>query len=599
MKDLQKIKEFFSKSLEENQPQFKKGDKVTYLGHPAEITAVNKEMTGETTYSVVYDKGQGRTKASNINLKSGAIKPLEEAKEPAHLEKVRNIVNSLPHRYNIKPDRLGMVKVTSRSKDELGALKTELDKANLYSQMRPTLAGMFELTISGGSIKEAKKETAIDMAKKKLDALGVKYEMSATDKVRPFKVIYKPINKSDKFYDEFEDIVDLFNLKGVVKSSISEAKGKYKIAYNGKGFYGITNGGKIEGEYSKEEAQKKTDEKNKSMNEAKEEDAVDTITMDIPLFLRMLEYSREDASQDMDLHDVTEKANKLGKERGILSMDDYEEIVGAAEEIDEAELTEAYVPSNIKEFAKRKGVSSLVNKVAGWAEKVGSGIKGGTAIGYNYSTLILDMTYQGSEIRINTDNDTVTLYDEPVNTFNQFQRVYLEGKEGNLEEGMGGELDEPFFIRVSVRDARKAMDMFDDMYRNSNIKTYGSDVYAADTPEDIYDFFYDLNSSGIEILDANVEDDDNFYDSEYEKTLKETIKFIKENNPKATSEEVIAELKEIKRLGEQLNEELCEKGKRYIAARQAAGEKSSAYLSGRGVKVCKGQIEWPKKGKKK
>jgi hypothetical protein len=72
------------------------------------------------------------------------------------------------------------------------------------------------------------------------------------------------------------------------------------------------------------------------INEAKEEDKVDTITMDIPLFLRMLEYSREDASQDMDLHDVTEKAISLGKERGILSMDDYNEIVGAAEEIDEA-----------------------------------------------------------------------------------------------------------------------------------------------------------------------------------------------------------------------------------------------------------------------
>lgn len=72
------------------------------------------------------------------------------------------------------------------------------------------------------------------------------------------------------------------------------------------------------------------------VNEAKEEDKVDTITMDIPLFLRMLEYSREDASQDMDLHDVTEKANALGKEKGILSMEDYEEIVGAAEEIDEA-----------------------------------------------------------------------------------------------------------------------------------------------------------------------------------------------------------------------------------------------------------------------
>ena len=50
---------------------------------------------------------------------------------------------------------------------------------------------------------------------------------------------------------------------------------------------------------------------------------------------------------------------------------------------------------------------------------------------------------------------------------------------------------------------------------------------------------------------------------------------------------------------EEINEELCAKGKRYIKARKRAGEKSSAYLSGRGVKVCKGSIEWPKQGRKK
>jgi hypothetical protein len=266
------------------------------------------------------------------------------------------------------------------------------------------------------------------------------------------------------------------------------------------------------------------------MNEAKEKDKVDTITMDVPLFLRMLEYSREDASQDMDLHDVTEKAISLGKERGILQMDDYDEIIGTTKElkevnlkasklssaeyqkakklkdfkasdwkwnadedlytkVNEAELTEAYVPSNIKEFAKRKGVSSLVNKVAGWAEKVGKGIRGGTAIGMNYSTLVLDMTYQGSEIRINTDNDTVTLYDEPVRSFNEFQRVYADGEGNNLEEKINEALNK-------------------------------------------------------------------------------------------------------------INEELCPAGKAYIKRRQAAGEKSSAYLSGRGVKVCKGQMSGKAKKKK-
>ena len=38
-------------------------------------------------------------------------------------------------------------------------------------------------------------------------------------------------------------------------------------------------------------------------------------------------------------------------------------------------------------------------------------------------------------------------------------------------------------------------------------------------------------------------------------------------------------------------EELCARGKAYRKARMAAGEKSSAYLSGRAVKVCKGQMK--------
>jgi hypothetical protein len=116
-------------------------------------------------------------------------------------------------------------------------------------------------------------------------------------------------------------------------NNIKEAKEKYYVAYNGKGFYGITtkSSDKIEGEYSKEEAEKIAVEKNKFLSEAKKEDKVDTITMDVPLFIRMLEYSREDAKEDMDLHDVTEKAISLGKERGILQMDDYNEIVGTTE----------------------------------------------------------------------------------------------------------------------------------------------------------------------------------------------------------------------------------------------------------------------------
>ena len=38
-------------------------------------------------------------------------------------------------------------------------------------------------------------------------------------------------------------------------------------------------------------------------------------------------------------------------------------------------------------------------------------------------------------------------------------------------------------------------------------------------------------------------------------------------------------------------EKLCKKGQAYRRKRMAAGEKSSAYLSGRAVKVCKGQMK--------
>jgi hypothetical protein len=570
MKDIQKIKEFFSKPLEEGTTEYFKPSIRKDKSNPNFLYIDIAYPAGSDVLSVGGSKTMG-----GQDREEGAAKALSMG---------NSIAKKLESKYNIEDIE---VKDLKNGKVEVFAVSDDFIK------------------MTSPSLDEAKEETAVDMAKKQLDALGVKYELG--NKFKPFKTIYKPTGKSDKFYDTFNDIVDLFNLGNAVKSSMSEAK---------------------------------------------EEDKVDTITMDVPLFLRMLEYSREDAEQDLDLHDVTEKANVLGKERGILSMDDYAEIVGAAEEIQEIEddkfkndpwkggpeykkedllaqkifgikyfgwldsweqshlvnkynldkniitkegkevnlkqsklssaeyqkakklkdfkasdwkwnadedlytkvnegelteeadqkqannyayqfmqyfdkmrrivggnfgddtrkefeklvqskfskhtvneteeLAEAFVPSNIKEFAKRKGVSSLVNKVAGWAEKVGKGIRGGTAIGMNYSTLVLDMTYQGSEIRINTNNDTVTLYDEPVRSFDEFKQVYLD----NQDESDNG-------LEEKINEA--------------------------------------LNK---------------------------------------------------------INEELCPAGKAYIKRRQAAGEKSSAYLSGRGVKVCKGQMSGKAKKKK-
>jgi hypothetical protein len=310
----------------------------------------------------------------------------------------------------------------------------------------------------------------------------------------------------------------------------------------------------------------------KEMAVKEEMNPMDVVAMDVPLLIRMMEYAREDAKSDLDLHDVAEKAIALSSEGKTLTMSDYGAIFGGAlneddwmqaddesdmaksqlksiqsnasklmsmigdkeqldawvqskltkaedylnsvegylagedaqerglnegmggdllkkvekaiealsnlhsntstnsnipttdklglldafdelmemldtiafnievedETLDENMLDEAYVPDNIKKFAKQRGVSSLVNKAAGWAEKVGKGIKGGTAIGKNYSTLILDMGYQTSDIYINTDDETIELYGEEVNSFPEFKKVYDDHHKEDLDENAKG-----------------------------------------------------------------------------------------------------------------------------------------------------------------
>ena len=67
----------------------------------------------------------------------------------------------------------------------------------------------------------------------------------------------------------------------------------------------------------------------------------DTITLDIPLMIRLLEYAREDAKDDMDLHSVTEKMIELSK-NGNLTMSDYDQIVGPTEVNEDSESELGY-----------------------------------------------------------------------------------------------------------------------------------------------------------------------------------------------------------------------------------------------------------------
>lgn len=57
------------------------------------------------------------------------------------------------------------------------------------------------------------------------------------------------------------------------------------------------------------------------------EDQEDTISVDVPLFIRLLEYAKEDAKTDMDLHNVAENIIKMSQRGVTLTMADYDQIV--------------------------------------------------------------------------------------------------------------------------------------------------------------------------------------------------------------------------------------------------------------------------------
>jgi len=58
-------------------------------------------------------------------------------------------------------------------------------------------------------------------------------------------------------------------------------------------------------------------------------DPQDHISLDIPLFIRILELAREDIKSDPELHKMVERVITL-KDQGILTMNDYDNIAGKA-----------------------------------------------------------------------------------------------------------------------------------------------------------------------------------------------------------------------------------------------------------------------------
>jgi hypothetical protein len=107
-------------------------------------------------------------------------------------------------------------------------------------------------------------------------------------------------------------------------------------------------------------------EEKKAVKEAVDEK--DTVTMDIPLLIRVLEYAREDAKTDMDLHKVVENLINMRGE-GALSMDMYNKIVAIKEEI---ERIDELKPTTLQSYKTAAHKSLGANAVARHAGEIGS-----------------------------------------------------------------------------------------------------------------------------------------------------------------------------------------------------------------------------------
>ena len=63
------------------------------------------------------------------------------------------------------------------------------------------------------------------------------------------------------------------------------------------------------------------------MEPTAKENPTDIASLDIPLLIRIMEYAKEDAQTDMDLHKVAENIIELSKQGRTLTMEDYSNIV--------------------------------------------------------------------------------------------------------------------------------------------------------------------------------------------------------------------------------------------------------------------------------
>ena len=221
-----------------------------------------------------------------------------------------------------------------------------------------------EKVLTGRAVKDAKKyiENMKQQNIKELVRKALMQEESSFTS-NPF------VNKAAKYLNMSADDVKnnmVLLKKEEIPSTIPYSVGVYKIK-SPKGLIYFHHAPMSDGIHMYDENGKRTLEETEIIDSKqyiaeREENPEDKITMDVPLFIRMLEYAREDASTDVDLHDVAKKAIGLSSEDKVLTMDDYETIVGEMESLNEDDWKQADDESDMAN-SQLKSIQSNASKL--------------------------------------------------------------------------------------------------------------------------------------------------------------------------------------------------------------------------------------------